>query len=83
MNCTTLTRNLDYATAATTQETILNTRANCLFNEAVRDGWNLEMDWLWLATKVTSCHQRKYSLQQALFINPRSEIAGRLLKHMP
>jgi len=46
-----------------------------LFAEAVRDGWNMEMDWLWLATKVTIDAHRRYCLERALKINPDSEMA--------
>lgn len=46
-----------------------------LFAEAVRDGWNMEMDWLWLATKVTIDAHRGYCLKRALEINPDSEMA--------
>ncbi len=54
--------------------------ANDLFNEAVQLGWNLEMDWLWLATKVTRFSQRYYCLEQALIINPESQLAKQGLK---
>ena len=46
-----------------------------LFQEALRDPSNLEMDWLWLAAQVTRDCERAYCLQQALRINPRSELA--------
>ncbi|HEX2913243.1 MAG TPA: hypothetical protein VH186_20745 [Chloroflexia bacterium] len=51
-----------------------------LFNEAVQDGWNTEMDWLWLATKVNLDAQRKYCLERALAINPQSQMARKALK---
>ncbi len=82
MYSTTLTLNLTSDRAINSEEIILDTQATCLFNEAVRDGWNLEMDWLWLATRVSSYHQRRYALEQALLINPRSETARRLLMHL-
>lgn len=55
-------------------------RANLLFIEAVRDGWNQEMDWLWLATKVSLNTQREYCFRRALAINPHSEMAKQGLK---
>ncbi len=54
--------------------------ANELFNEAVQVGWNLEMDWLWLATIVNLDSQKKYCYEQALYINPNSEAAKKALK---
>ena len=53
-----------------------------LFIQAVFDDSNLEMDWLWLATKVTSDSQRRYSLKRALRINPDSELAKRGLRQL-
>ncbi|HET7081181.1 MAG TPA: hypothetical protein VFM49_27430 [Chloroflexia bacterium] len=51
-----------------------------LLASAVEDGSNLEMDWLWLATKVTDRTERRYCLLRALAINPASEIARRELQ---
>ena len=48
-----------------------------LFVAALRDDSNIEMDWLWLATKVVREHERRYCLKRALLINPHSEIAKR------
>jgi hypothetical protein len=42
-----------------------------LFRQAMIEDSNLEMDWLWLATQVSSLQQR------ALQINPRSKLARR------
>ncbi len=50
-----------------------------LFAAGLRDDSNMEMDWLWLATKVVREHERRYCLQRALLINPHSEIAKREL----
>src|SRR4051794_1179218 len=50
-----------------------------LLAAAVEDGSNLEMDWLWLATKVEAGNERRYCLLRALAINPASEIARREL----
>lgn len=49
---------------------------------AVEDGSNLEMDWLWLATKVEAGNERRYCLLRALAINPASEIARRELQSL-
>ena len=46
-----------------------------MLNEAIQNGWNMEMDWLWLATKVTVDVHRRYCLDRALKINPDSEMA--------
>jgi hypothetical protein len=46
-----------------------------LFAQALREGSNLEMDWLWLTTKVQMDGQRAYCLARALRINPRSALA--------
>jgi hypothetical protein len=46
-----------------------------LFAAGLRDDSNLEMDWLWLASKVVREHERRYCLKRALLINPHSEIA--------
>jgi hypothetical protein len=51
-----------------------------LFMQAIYDDSNLEMDWLWLATNVTSNSQRRYCLQRALRINPHSRPAKRRLR---
>ena len=47
------------------------------FLQAVREDSNLEMDLLWLATKVGSPAQRRYALERALRINPHSVLAKR------
>ena len=51
------------------------TTEDVLFLQAVEEDSNREMDWLWLATKVSSNAQRHYALEHALGINPRSAIA--------
>jgi hypothetical protein len=53
-----------------------------LFHAALRDPSNLEMEWLWLATQVTREDQRAYCLQQALHIDPSSELARRGLAQL-
>ena len=53
-----------------------------LFMQAIYDDSNLEMDWLWLATKVNSNSQRRYALLRALRINPRSGPAKRGLAQL-
>ena len=52
----------------------------------LREDSNLEMDWLWLATKVSADGQRAYCLHRALLINPQSHLAQRglaKLRHRP
>lgn len=53
-----------------------------LFQQALQEDSNLEMDWLWLATKVSSIAQRRYALERALHINPRSAAAKRGIKQL-
>ena len=48
-----------------------------LFEEALLEGSNLEMDWLWLAVQVTRADQQAYAYLRALEINPRSAAAQR------
>lgn len=52
------------------------------FIEALREDSNREMDWLWLATRLSSTLQRRYALERALQINPRSSAAKRGLKQL-
>jgi hypothetical protein len=47
------------------------------FDEALADGSNLEMDWLWLAVQVNRADQRAYCYLRALEINPYSAAAQR------
>lgn len=53
--------------------------AAALFAEAVRANSNLELDWLWLASRVTGAFERDFCLRKALQINPTSELARREL----
>ena len=53
-----------------------------LFAQALRDDSNLEMDWLWLATRMRTDSQRVYCLRRALQINPRSALAIRGLARL-
>jgi hypothetical protein len=50
-------------------------RPSDLFAQALRDDSNLEMDWLWLFSQVSSVTEQRYCLDQALAINPYSEMA--------
>ena len=50
------------------------------FMQAIYEDSTIEMDWLWVATRVTSDSQRRYCLQRALRINPRSRPAKRGLR---
>ena len=53
------------------------------FAVAVRKNSNLELDWLWLATQVTRDAERRYCLERALYINPRSDAARQALAKLP
>lgn len=41
---------------------------------AMQDNSNLEMDWLWCATKVHTVRERRYCLQRAMAINPTNDL---------
>ena len=51
------------------------TEPDTLFVQAIADNVNLELEWLWLATKVTREEERRYCLERALYINPYSATA--------
>lgn len=46
-----------------------------LFAAALRDSSNLEMDWLWLATRVASASEQRYCWERALHSSPHSAAA--------
>jgi len=46
-----------------------------VFIQALRDDSNQELDWLWTYVQVTGDVQRRYCLERALAINPKSEMA--------
>jgi hypothetical protein len=50
-----------------------------VFADALRDAPNLEMDWIWLACRVARETERRYCLERALYINPNSATARRML----
>jgi hypothetical protein len=85
---------IDFATAhAETQRVGRRERANgaaqggCLgdevFAQALRDDSNRELDWLWAYIQLTDVYQRRYCLERALAINPKSELALRELAKLP
>lgn len=41
-----------------------------LLLEAIRGDSNLEMEWLWFASRMTEIFEREYCLKRALYINP-------------
>jgi hypothetical protein len=55
---------------------------NEVFAEALRDDSNQELDWLWVYVQVTREDQRRYCLERALVINPKSELALRELAQL-
>ena len=67
---------------ATAQVRPGDAEGSTLFEEALRDPSNLELDWLWLAAQLTRAGEQSYCLQQALRINPRSELAKRGLAQL-
>lgn len=44
-----------------------------LFAQALREQWDSEMDWLWLAVKVEQADQLIICLENALRLNPDNE----------
>lgn len=40
--------------------------------ERLREGSNVELDWLWAAEQVTDSGERRYCLERALYINPKN-----------
>lgn len=60
------------------QNTISNPSA--FFAERVRDNSNLEMEWLWAASEVTSPEEKRYCLLRALYINPDNRETQRALE---
>lgn len=69
-------RTTTHAAAMVSDDTLV---ASELFAQAVRENSNLELDWLWLATRVSSAAEQRYCYQQALAINPDCEWARRAL----
>ena len=53
-----------------------------LFIQGLREDSNLEMDWLWLASRVSDDGQRRYCFRRALAINPESDLAQRGLARL-
>jgi len=53
-----------------------------VFAQALRDDSNQELDWLWVYVQVTRDEQRRYCLDRALAINPKSEMAQRELARL-
>jgi hypothetical protein len=49
--------------------------ADALFFQAIAESVNLEMEWLWLFTRVAREEERRYCLERALYINPHSDMA--------
>ena len=54
-----------------------------VFAQALRDDSNRELDWLWVYIQLTDVQQRRYCLERALAINPKSELALRELAKLP
>lgn len=47
--------------------------------QALQDEPNLEIEWLWYASRMRRADERRYCLQCALEINPHSQLARRAL----
>ena len=43
-----------------------------VLEKAIQEGYNRELEWLWVADEVSSPHEREYCLRRALYINPTS-----------
>ncbi len=59
-----------------------NSSTLSLFQQALRENSNIELDWLWLATRVAREGERRYCLEQALRINPCSVLAQKWLRQL-
>ncbi len=57
-------------------------RKDQLFQTALREKWNREMDWLWLATVVGQDSQKRVYFEHALRINPQSVEARSALEQL-
>jgi hypothetical protein len=68
--------------AAAQIDTAADARAAQLFAQALHEDSNLELDWLWYATNMTSVAHRRYCLRRALEINPDGELAQRALSKL-
>jgi hypothetical protein len=57
--------------------------ASELFATTLRGSSNMEMDWLWLATRVASASEQRYCYGRALHLNPESAeaLAGLVSTH--
>lgn len=54
---------------------VYGAEADALFFQAIAESVNLEMEWLWLFTRVAREEERRYCLERALYINPHSDMA--------
>lgn len=52
--------------------------SSALIQQALQEGSNHVMDWLWYAEEVTSDAERRYCFERALYIDPNNHeaIAG-------
>ncbi|MEQ8675028.1 MAG: hypothetical protein RLP44_19955 [Aggregatilineales bacterium] len=48
------------------------TNPSPIFTKSLNEDYNREMDWLWVATKVTKIDEQVYCLRRALYISPNS-----------
>lgn len=61
--------------AADRDGTVDQPAASALLIGAMAEGSNLELEWLWLFTRVTREEERRYCLERARYINPHSDMA--------
>ena len=54
-------------------------RMSVLLAQALAEGSNLELDWLWYAGQLEDAGERHYCARRAMQINPQSELARREL----
>ncbi len=50
-------------------------RPSALLAQALEEGSNLELDWIWYAAQLSALDERRYCLERARYINPASEEA--------
>jgi hypothetical protein len=73
----------DNSAESTERLEFASARATHLFAQALHENSNLELDWLWYATNMTSAVERRYCINRALAINPHSSLARSALAKLP
>jgi hypothetical protein len=56
--------------------------SSSLIQQALQEGSNFVMDWLWYAEEVTSDAERRYCFERALYIDPNNHEANAGIKRL-